>query len=490
MVNGMEEKEYNIVYNNNSKVKPTFLKDFICLVLSSNNDFLKYASVMISSIIVNSNNKHNYDIIILHKDITYENIQLLKKEIENKRNFSLRFINVRNLIKRDNYYVKSTAYHEVTEESYYRLYIPEILSEKYHKVVYLDGDMVSLVDLYKLNKIRIENYYVAATRDFLGIAESYRSDSKGKKRKQYQLNKVKIKNLDDYFIAGLLIMNLKELRRNFNIEEIEELIFKENWNLHDQDVLNYMCRDNNALYLNARWNVVHDYGNIKYLPTGLKKQYFDSIEDPYVIHYAGSKKPWKGETSREHDFWCYAVKTPFFNEIINENICYLINREKINHDFFKNFDISIYDDKELIKNYIYNIVNCNTHTNNGTEKKEANKEELLPLIDTKIKLYIKYSKYLKEESKVSSAVDIYSRIKELREYSIHNYKTIFAPSKGKIQEFCMFLNDVKELVCKHEIIGHIGTIEYELIAKGTYSSWLASLFPNFYYVVKKRLNLN
>jgi len=489
-----EKKVNSIIYKNDCKINPVFKKDYICLVLCSNNDFLKYASVMISSIIANSEEKHNYDIIILHKAISYENMCLLNNEVKCRNNFSLRFVNVKNLIRKDNYYIKS-HYQEVTEESYYRLYIPEVLSEKYQRAVYLDGDMVSMVDLYKLNKIKIDNYYLAATRDYLGIAESYRNDSKGEKRKQYQLTKVKLKNLDDYFIAGLLIMNLVELRKQFNIEIIDKLVFKEKWNLYDQDVLNYMCRGNMAMYLDARWNVLCDYGENKYLPDKLKNEYFESEKDPYIIHYGGPKKPWKGRVTREEYFWQYASKSPFYQHILINVLLFLVNKEEtIDRASHILLDKTYHSIKE-IKN-IEDILNCIEETNikpvdtekttvkhsNGTERNDLQMYALL--IEYKIKIFKEYQNKMEDKLKTQYLLNFYDDVKKYRNVLIvkplHFYK-----KKDEVKKISKLLFDVSNKICKNKIIGHIGIYEYKLITKGNYYSWLISLAPYFYYKTKE-----
>ena len=347
--------------------------------------------------------------------------------------------------------------------------------------------MVAKKDVYQLNDISIKGYFIAAVRDFLGIATSYKNTVFGEERRNNRINIVRITNLDDYFIAGLLIINLKEIRKSYDSLAIEEIATKRRWIQHDQDVLNHICRNNKAKFINPRWNVLHDYGDIKYLPKYLLDQYHDSEEDPYIIHYGGSKKPWKGETSREIDFWKYAFKTPYLNEIINDNVLYLMNRENINHDFFRNIETDKRSEKQLIKEYITYMIDCENYTKKDLEINKNKKEENLASIDARIIIFSKYNKHAEEEKNILYATDIYNKIKKFRNIAIFHYKSIFDSSKVKINEFCIFLKNNKNLICKQRVIGHIGKIEYELLMKGTFLSWVLSALPHLYYTAKESI---
>ena len=485
----MNNKTQNIIYQNKEKIEPVYIGNYICLAFSSNNRFLKYVSVMIESIIENSRNGQNYDLVILHSDISIDNMVKISSMIKNKINFSIRFVNINYFVKDKKYYIE-TKDKRLTEETYFRIYLLDILSSKYDKVVYLDGDMVTKKDIYQLNEINIKGYFIAAVRDFLGIATSYKNTPFGKERKSNRINIVKITNLDDYFLAGLLIINLNEIRKSYDSLAIEKIATKRNWIQHDQDVLNHICRNNKAKFIDPKWNVLHDYGDIKYLPKYLLDQYRDSEKDPYIIHYGGSKKPWKGETSREISFWKYAFKTPYLSEIIDENILYLMNRKNINNAFFNTIEYNKISDNQLINEYISDMIKSDHCLKNNTELNENEKQEQLLSIYSRIIIFSKYFKYADKEKNILYAVDIYNRIKNFRNQAIHHYKNTFISYEEKIEEFCIFLKSNKKLICTQKIIGHIGKIEYELLMKGTYLSWVLSFVPHFYYIVKERFKSN
>ena len=73
-------------------ILPAFNKNNIPIVLAMDDKYSKYTSVMLISLRNNANMTRNYDILIFHKDISFENQNKLKSIFKNCDNFSLRFI--------------------------------------------------------------------------------------------------------------------------------------------------------------------------------------------------------------------------------------------------------------------------------------------------------------------------------------------------------------------------------------------------------------
>ena len=64
-----------------------------------------------------------------------------------------------------------------------------------------------------------------------------------------------------------------------------------------------------------------------------------------------------------------------------------------------------------------------------------------------------------------------------------NYKI----KKGYVERRTLFLKHYKKVICRQEIIGFVGIIEYNLISSGTSLSWYMSFFPELYYKIKESL---
>lgn len=300
-------------------VNPVFNDDYIPIVLSANDDFTPYLGVMIQSIIDNSSLNIQYDIIILHKDISNDRQWLIQKMIKNMKNFSIRFCNTYYLINNMNFFVDK----HLSEETYYRLLIQDIL-RSYNKVLYLDCDMVVNYDVSELFKTNIEGYLIAAVRD-IDYAGVYK---KSMERREYTEKILKLENPYNYFQAGVLVLNLDEFRKNFTVEELINVAISYKWKHHDQDVLNYLCK-NKVKYLDMSWNVVMNWKNnfscrmdvLKLAPRMLYNEYLNSRNNPKIIHFAGYQKPWdEFECDYSEEFWKYARKTYFYEAILKRMI--------------------------------------------------------------------------------------------------------------------------------------------------------------------------
>ena len=74
----------------------------VLIVLALNNYYVPYVSVMLDSLIYNSNPKRSYKLFILNTNISQKNKEILKNQIKKNKNFSINFINVNKFIENKN----------------------------------------------------------------------------------------------------------------------------------------------------------------------------------------------------------------------------------------------------------------------------------------------------------------------------------------------------------------------------------------------------
>ena len=97
----------------------------------------------------------------------------------------------------------------------------------------------------------------------------------------------------------------------------------------DQDVLNFVFKGK-IYYLNQRWNCIMNWDGLiknktridilKLAPKSLFNEYLEARKNPYIIHYAGSQKPWEYPSCDfSNYFWKYANKSIYINQILNQN---------------------------------------------------------------------------------------------------------------------------------------------------------------------------
>ena len=280
----------------------------IPIVFAADNYYVPYMAVMIQSIMENADQNRQYIFFILHQGISNDNMDLLNKQIAHFHPFSIEFINVSSYIGKYNLFVSR----HVTVETYFRLLIPELLTE-YQKAIYLDGDMICRTDIGELFDINIENYLLASVRD-TAVALYY-----SKKEEEYLKNihsvLSSLKKPDEYFNGGMCIFNIELFRKTISTEKLLELAASREWQLHDQDVLNYVA-EGKTLLLPYRWNFMTMMPHSEYLPEHLQNEYQEAQNNPKIIHYA--VKPWScyNYIINFELFWKYATRTPFIDTII------------------------------------------------------------------------------------------------------------------------------------------------------------------------------
>jgi lipopolysaccharide biosynthesis glycosyltransferase len=277
----------------------------IPIVFAANNYYVPYMATTMQSIMENADKTKQYVFYVLHREITNDNINLLKNQIASFPQFSIKFIDVTQHISKYNLF---TSRH-ITVETYFRLLIPELLS-KYQKAIYLDGDMICCTDIAALLDTNLDNYLLAAVRD-VGVSWYYSPEHSEDRKVLYSVL-LQLKNPNEYFCAGLMVFNLELFRRTTSTDELFKLAASREWQVHDQDVLNFMAHGK-TLLLSYHWNFMYTYLS-QYLPSSLKQEYDEAQINPKIIHY----KPWNIENNIPHFelFWKYATRTAFIDIII------------------------------------------------------------------------------------------------------------------------------------------------------------------------------
>lgn len=312
------------------------------VVLSSSNEYVPFLYIAVLSIINNSSTSINYEIIILENNISRKNKKLLYSLICKKINFSIRFISCQKFINNKNLYTSS----HVTINTYLRLAVLDIL-DNYDKVIYLDCDIIVNKDLAILFETDIEEYFIAAVIDT--VMSSWCNDTESDQKK-YNKEILKLQRDFEYFNAGVLVLNLKKIRTQYNTSQLFEIATAYKWRWFDQDVLNMVC-EGNVRFLDNKWNVICHLEKINFpelkAPDYIREKYKNAVQNPYIIHYAGRVLPCYCPKVRNADFfWKYAKTSPFYSYFILKYLFSLITI------FFLPYDSKR---RELIKKCFYHF---------------------------------------------------------------------------------------------------------------------------------------
>ena len=172
--------------------------------------------------------------------------------------------------------------HHVNLASYNRLFLSNILNEKIERVLYLDSDIIVLGQIDTLLDCDIKDFFVGAAAEIITNSDR---------------NRLELNSFDQYFNAGVLVVNLKKWREENIFSKFVDFISENSIKIKywDQDVLNY-CLKNKWLRLPQKYNLTHFYFYPNdYTPSyfGLNQTQCEEIQkDPVIIHFTSHQKPW------------------------------------------------------------------------------------------------------------------------------------------------------------------------------------------------------
>lgn len=266
-------------------------KNVIPIFFAIDDGYIPFLAVSLQSLIENSKKENFYLIKILYTNISEENQRKIQKF--EQENVSIEFVDLNYYIEKIKDKLYTRDYYSKT--TYFRLFIPNLYPQ-YTKALYLDSDVVVLEDVADLYNTNMENDLVAAAPD--DVIQTI------KVFQEYAEKVVGVANYRNYFNAGVLLMNLDELRK-FNFQEkfiysLDKIKFSV---AQDQDYLNRLCKGRVKI-VDPNWNR---------MPIAREKENQGDIK---LIHYNLAYKPWHFEDILYKDyFWNYAKKTEFFDTI-------------------------------------------------------------------------------------------------------------------------------------------------------------------------------
>lgn len=295
-----------------SKLVPAFEDNNVALIFNCDAEFYKYFSVTLESIIQNSTSNNNYDLIVLHTNISWQMQEVLLDEVNLLHNFSLRFVNVENYVKK--YGINQLRVLNFLKVSaYYRLLIPQICVN-YHKVLYLDSDLIVKRDIAELYDLNIVDYACAAVKDFSisNISSIHEFQFSG--FNQYASDVLNIHDISNYFNSGVLLMNVDKIVQCCYFDSFLSVAKKNTKYFNDQNVFNSVLAED-VLLIDDIWNFQINYGSSLIL-LYLKDRTLKNIG---ILHYCSPQKPWNTKGLLYGNcWWQYARKSPFYEIILKD----------------------------------------------------------------------------------------------------------------------------------------------------------------------------
>ena len=308
--------EYYHILNN---VKSTQIT--IPIILFANNDSAPFMYTTMISILENGNRNTYYSFYIFvysNFSISFENHIF---EINKKYKC---YIYLKHLPKMFEDFISRTS----NLQNNYHFLMEHLIPKELDKCIYLDADICVNKDLSELFNIDMKDNFIAGVLD----AKYFFSEVKNYKKLNLSLQK-------QYINTGMLLINLKQIRKNNMTQKLSELS-KGHYNTQNQDLLNSACY-NKIIILPPKYNAMVSI--LKENHPLLRELYkeediIEAKDSPYIINYSSKKKPWNSlGVYMEKYWWDIAKKTPFINSLFSRKNIYINKLKKFWYNRKKKF---------------------------------------------------------------------------------------------------------------------------------------------------------
>ena len=251
----------------------------------------------------NGNDENIYDIKILTDGLSSENEKIITSmDLER---CEIEIVNVSDVVRAHRRGIRSRLRDYYSESIFYRIFIANMFPEM-ERAIYIDCDVVLVSDIAELYDTDIgDNILGVVSDESIPSVPSFCD---------YVEEWVGVCS-DRYFNSGVLLMNLSLFREEKIESSITELISRFDFDTvaPDQDYLNFLCRDR-VHYLSLVWNKQPKIENP--IP----------VSEVKLVHYNMFNKPWKySGVLYEEEFWKYAERTPYIEEIKRKFVEYTDN---------------------------------------------------------------------------------------------------------------------------------------------------------------------
>lgn len=242
------------------------------LAFSIDDKMIKQLQITIASVLRHT--QRHVSITVLSRDIDVVTIEGIAEKFPS---VAMRFIDCSAVTYGDVHLLS-----HISISTMDRLFLPELYVDC-KRIIYLDVDLIVRSDISTLFDMDISGYAIAGRkttslnwRNGLGLLELNAKKQDGltaqrMRRWAYSTGKVRF----DAINAGVLILDPNQLKADQFTPKTLAMV--EAFGFHDQDAINFYCRDQRAL-LDLSWNFV---------PTQ------DYCEAPSIVHWAGPSKPWQ-----------------------------------------------------------------------------------------------------------------------------------------------------------------------------------------------------
>ncbi len=247
------------------------------ILVTINSQYINQLNILLNSI-QKSNKNENFNVYVLNKDLTKEQIEKIKEHL-NLEKFCINDIKI-NEAEISNLPVYEQRY---PLEIYFRIFAAKYLPSVINRVLYLDADTLVINKLNELYYMDFEGNYLIATTHVRKVLHKFNEIRLG------------IEKDEPYINTGVLLMNLKELRKAKIEEKLADFLQKNKKKLMlpDQDIISAIYGDKIKLVDDLKYNLGDrnlNYYNLNNPKAKIGMKWI--CKNTVIIHYFGRNKPW------------------------------------------------------------------------------------------------------------------------------------------------------------------------------------------------------
>lgn len=273
------------------------------ILYTLNDKFVPQVAAGITSVCENNKDFEEIHFYLMSMGISKNNKEILKKYIK-KYDRKITFIELDDLQKYFDFKFDTNGWNPIVLA---RLLLEKILPKTVDKVLYLDGDTIVRTNLKELWSTKLGK---------LSIAASIEPTIDKKRKKSLKMDGY------PYYNAGVLLIDLKNWRKNKTGDKIIKFYQEHNGNLfaNDQDAINGSLKGK-ILTLSPKYNFYNIFYQYSYRFLGSlcdyeyisKKVFADAVSNPSIIHYLGEERPWRigNKHKYRNDYIKYLNMTPW-----------------------------------------------------------------------------------------------------------------------------------------------------------------------------------
>lgn len=245
------------------------------ILVTLNSGYVKPLCAMLRSL-VNSNCGTVIDLYVAHSSLTELDLKMIENALAGS------FSKLHSIQLDDDLFRNAPTKKRISKETYYRIFAPVYLPRSVDRILYIDPDTIILNSLNSFYAADFGDSLIIGAKHFDGFIDCWNRGRLG------------IKHSPKYINAGIMLLNIREMRRSFDADSVFKTIrrYAAILFLADQDLINILY--DGRIKTVTEYKINLDERTFRHL---LKRcsleESLDFVEkNTLIVHYNGKNKPW------------------------------------------------------------------------------------------------------------------------------------------------------------------------------------------------------